>query len=337
MGALSVIDDGGSMFKSGICLLMFFALVLISCGNDNPKTDARKSDFKFCVLSHGSFTDEGANQRYYEAIQTIAKRRKLNVQYYDNVKSNAVETCINGNPNVKYDFVIAMGQQLIAPLIRISSSHPQLKTAIVGQYPGNFKNFGALSYQPSHHYLAGVVAALKSKNGRIGALITSDQLHARGEMNAFFEGARKVNPDILSYSVSVGELDNKNMVERYAMGMKDNMVDVIFVNCGSAGTDIYAWGAKNKIMTIGSIDDQHAKAPHWVVASVVTNYDKMLSYAVDLMLKGQWQGIQYRFGMAEKATDIAPLRGTLKNWNEDRFYEIYREIAEQKGEIENAN
>jgi basic membrane protein A len=315
-------------------LVLVTAIAMFGCVSKEKKTEGNSnSSFEFLVLAPGSFKDGNTNQSCYEALQDIATRWKLSFHFYDNVKSGAVEPLVSDGNEQKYDFVIVLGRQLLSPLINVSAANPKLKSAVIAQYPGNFDNLGALSYQPSHHYLAGVVAAIKSKNGRVGAMIADETPQTMEEIQAFFDGVHRVNPEILTYSVTIDRSTDSKMAIRYAEGLKDSGVDVIFVNCGYAATNIYKWAAKNKVMTIGSVYDQYSKAPGWVLTSVLVDYNKMLSYAVGLMTKGQWQGIQYRFGMVEKVTDLAPFRGKLSAKQKEFFNEIYKEVAVQKGEV----
>ncbi|MDZ4122340.1 MAG: BMP family ABC transporter substrate-binding protein, partial [Candidatus Cloacimonadaceae bacterium] len=176
-------------------------------------------------------------------------------------------------------------------------------------------------------------AALKSKSGKIGVLNRADSPQSIEENTAFNDGLRAVKADILVTNVTFDSSNSKKIVSNYADVFRKSGVDLIFNNCGPMGLDVYKWAASNNIMMIGSVDDQYYLAPSIVLTSVQINYEKMLGFALEQMMRGQWQGSLYRFGMAEKVTDIAPLRGILNASQEEVFYEIYKEIASQKGEV----
>ena len=319
-----------------ITTIFFIAMLMLmlSCGKSKPKESLENLPFKFLVLAPGSFTDDSTNQRCYEALQKIATRLKLDIHYYENVKTGKVEELIEADFKNEYNFILALGEQLILPMINVGVKHKQIKSLVIGQYRGNDVNLGALSYQFSHFYLAGVIAALKSRSGKIGILSKQDSSQNNEEVKAFSDGVRRINPNILCTNAHVGSWEDKKKAAMFAESFKVNQVDVIFNNCGNAGSAIYKWAAENKIMTVGSVDDQKFRAPRWVISSVVIDYEKMLGYAIEQMLRGQWQGTQYQFGMADKITDITLSRGVLTSKQEDIFYEVYREIAEQKGEIQ---
>jgi len=327
-------SHGGQVHIRRITTIFFIAMLMLSCGKGKPKESSENLPFKFLVLAPGSFTDDSTNQRCYEALQKIAARLKLEIHYYENVKTGKVEELIEADIKNEYNFILALGEQLILPMINVAAKHKQIKSLVIGQYRGNDINLGAISYQFSHFYLAGVMAGLKTKSGKIGILCEQDSPQNNEEVIAFSAGVRRINPDIMCTTANVGSWGDKKKAAMFAESFKANHIDVIFVNCGYAGLSIYKWAAENRIMLVGSGDNQKFRAPRWVISSVVINYEKMLGYAIEQMLRGQWQGTQYQFGMAEKITDITVSRGVLTSKQEDIFYEVYREIAEQKGEIQ---
>lgn len=316
-----------------VCIAMF----VLGCVKGDPKDDTERLPFKFLVLAPGSFEDNSTNQRCYEALQKIALRLKLDVRYYEKVNTTNVEKLIEAEPNINYNFVLCLGEQLLLPMINASEKNKQIKSVIIGQYRGNNVNLGSITYQFSHFYMAGVIAGLKCRSGKIGVLIGNNFPQTIEEVKAFAEGVRRINPEIVCMVANIGSTTDSGRARMFSESFKANNVDIIFVNCGSAGLEIHKWAAENRIMTIGSVDNQKYLAPRWVISSVIVDYEKMLSYAIEQMLRGQWQGNLYQFGMAEKVTDITPTRGVLTSKQEDIFYEIYREIAEQKGEIESTS
>ncbi len=314
------------------CISLFLlAITLMSCSREEQPDKKAYLPFRFLVLAPGCYHDGSFNQRCYEALQQISEQLKLQIDFRENVRLGAIEP-ITTETGKKYDFVIGLNPQILPTLITLSTANPEIKSAYIGHYPGNFENLCAFAYQPSHHYLAGVVAGLKTKTGRIGTIIDQDYPLTLEEVSAFYEGARRVNPKVFCNTVVTRNSKDKQPAVAAATSMKNNHVDVLFVNCGAAGNEVYKWGETNKIMTIGSVEDQYPRAPRWVLTSVITNYQDIFGYAIEQMLKGQWQGGLHRFGMADKATELAPLRGILNKEQQGRFDEIYREVTELKGE-----
>lgn len=319
------------LMRRSIALLLL-ALTLMSCTNKEQPDKRAYLPFRFLVLAPGCYHDESFNQRCYEALQAISLKMKLQMDYAENVRLGAIKQ-IEYEAGKKYDFVIGFNSQTLPTLITIATENPEVKSTYIGHYPGNFENLCAMAYQPSHHYLAGVVAGLKSKTGRIGTIIDHDYPLTLEEVNAFFEGARRVNPNVYCNTIITRNDKDRRPAIAAATALKKNMVDVIFVNCGAAGNDVYKWAKANKVMTVGSVEDQYERAQGWVLTSVITNYEDIFAYAVEQMLKGQWQGGLHRFGMADKATELAPLRGVLNKEQKELFNEVYREVTELKGEV----
>lgn len=313
--------------------LLICLIVLMGCGKSSTNVPAFKYSFSVLLLVPGVITDQSTNQKAYEAIQTIGKDLKVNAICIENVKPEQIKTIISEAASRKIDFVIGFGDNLISPLTQAALNYPNIKFAVVERFSGNFRNFGSLSYQPSYFYLAGAVAAIKSKSGKIGSLVGDNYPSTKEEVSAFLAGAKRVNPQIEFYSVILDRDSNEALALKCTEAFKNNKVDVIYVNCNQSGQSVHKWAADNKIYTIGYLDDQYRIAPKAILTSVVIDLHKLLSYSVELAMVGKWQGRAYRFGMIDDITRLTMFRGVLNPEQEMTFEEIYKELVTQRGEF----
>ncbi len=316
-----------------VFFILFFAIIVSSCTKEVSDIVISDGSFQVLALTVGAYNDQSSNQRCYEALQSLSRKLKVNIYFKSVMFPYEINDLMNVLNEKEYDFILGLDSQLYNALCKSAIENPYQKYAILGSSPGNNKNLGTITYQPSHHYLAGVVAGLKSKNGKIGMFSRHECPQSTEDINAFNDGARAVNSDIVITNVTFDSSHSKKIVANYADVFRKSGVDVLFNNCGILGLELYKWAETNKIQMIGSIDDQYRLAPSVVLTSIQKNYEKMLGFALEQMMRGQWQGSLYRFGMAEKVTDIAPLRGVLDTSQEEVFYELYKEIAIQKGEV----
>jgi basic membrane protein A len=110
-------------------------------------------------------------------------------------------------------------------------------------------------------------------------------------------------------------------------------VDVMYVNCDKAGLAIHPWAMKQRIYTIGTLNDMYRYAPPAVLTSVRLDVYKLLSLGIKLMLTGLWQGQNYRFGMLHGICGLTSFRGKLNINQQRKFEEVYRELVVNKGEF----
>lgn len=310
--------------------VVFLLIVMAGCQKEEQPDKSAYLPFRFLVLAPGSYEDASMNQRCFESLQRLSRRLKIQIDYVENVKSGSTRSVITESGS-KYNFVLGIDSQTLPTLIDISTANPEIKSAYIGHFPGSFDNLGALNFQTSHHYLAGVIAGLKTKTGKIGIIVDYLSPQKMEEVSSFIDGAKRVNSRVYCHT-SIIKSDERKLALDAASSMKKFDIDVMFVNCGAAGNDVYKWGKAHKMMTIGSIEDQYSKAPGWVLTSVIVNYDVIFGHAIEQMLKGQWQGGLQRFGMADKATELAPLRGAITKAQKEIFDEVYREVAGLKGD-----
>jgi basic membrane lipoprotein Med (substrate-binding protein (PBP1-ABC) superfamily) len=311
-----------------ICLVMLFG-----CSKSSIKTPEFKYPFSVLLLVPGSITDQNTNQRAYEAMQKIGSELKVNVLCKEIANPRQVSDVLSETMNKKIDFVIGLGGQMISPLTQAALTYPETKFAVVGRYAGNFRNFGSLSYLPSYFYLAGTVAAIKSKTGKIGALVSDNTPETKEQINAFLLGAKRINPNIELFDINIDSADNYALALKCTEAYVKQNVDVIYINCGEAGLPIHKWAQDNHIYTIGYLDDQYPKAPKAVLTSVIVDLHHLLSNSIEMVMIGKWQGRAYRYGMTDNITSLALLRGVLNPGQEIVFENIYRELTEQRGEF----
>ncbi len=311
-----------------VCLV-----ILIGCSKSSTDDSSFKYPFSVLLLLPGPTVEQSLDKRASDAMQKIGKELKVNIICMENVEPTQVKQIVAEAVNKKIDFVVGMGEQLTSPLTQAALKYPYVKFAVVGRYSGNFRNFGSLSYQTSYFYLAGSVAALKSKSGKIGSLVDDNQMTTKEEVDAFISGAKRVNPQIEMYNVILDNNDTDNLALKCTEAFKKQNVDVIYVNCNQSGVLVHKWAAENRIFTIGYLDDQYKLAPKAVLTSVVIDMHKLLSFGTEQAMIGKWQGRAYRFGMTDNISSLAILRGVLDTKQEGVFEGIYRELVAQRGEF----
>lgn len=314
-------------------LILILMLVVLGCTKqDSSKTDI-KYPFTVLLLLPGSVEDNGWSRKGYQSIQRIGHDYKINTSYRENVTPSNLEQTVKAAMTDKPDFIIGLGGQFISPLIRSANNYPQIKFAVVSNYLGNSRNLGGLSFTSSYSYLAGAVAALYSKTNRIGCIVGDKLPGSSEDVNAFVAGAKRIKPDIRTYTMWVNFLDSEQIALKDAQALKLQNVDVMYVNCDKSDTALHAWAMKQNIHTIGTLNDQYPVAPPAVLTSVRVDLYRLLSLGIEPMLSGTWQGQNYTFGMLQGVCSLTSFRGKLNINQKKQFEDVYRELVLNKGEF----
>ncbi len=285
--------------------------------------------FKVLLILPHNIDDGSWNQLGYEALIRIGKEENINVDYRQNVIPEKLSEIVDEFAGEKSLFVIAQGGEFVSALEAIALEYPQIKFAVVGSYPGNGRNYGSISTGNGFCYLAGALAAMKSKSGHIAAIMGKDHAHIKAQYVAFSEGAATINKDIRVSIRYTDSWEDQPIALKMTRELIEANVDILLINLDKVAPHIHKYAGENGIMTIGLTTDERKSFPETVLASVMTDMHKQMSTAIRIFLKGQWEGKLYRFGLAEGVTYVELKEGIFDD-KERYLYERIHALIIQK-------
>jgi basic membrane protein A len=142
-------------------------------------------------------------------------------------------------------------------------------------------------------FLAGVVAGLVTKTGKIGAIDGGDFPAIVRQSEGFILGARCVNPDVTFTQQVTGSFTDVSAARSAAQSQIAAGADVILSAVDSAVSGIYtaAKDADHPTQVIPSYFDSYDQAPDVILTSVLYNLDGIVA---DLIKKGAAGDIEPR-------------------------------------------
>ena len=160
-------------------------------------------------------------------------------------------------------------------------------------------------------YLLGLVAGKMTKTNRIGAVGTFEADDVNDEINAFFQGAKDVNPDVkvtVSFIQSwYDPIKGAEATSAQAAAGVDWMLQL---------ADGWEACTSKNIMCFGNFGDQNALAPANVPNSTVARWDPAIRHGIDEWWAFKAEGRPYAgnaepiwFTMAEGGSDLAEWHG----------------------------
>jgi len=201
------------------------------------------------------------------------------------------------------DVVIGHGGQFVEPCKAVAAVFPKTSFVVVGEYAGNGRNLGAVSFRDEETgFLAGCLAASCTSNGRVAYVGGMPLPHMRRKGVAFTKGARFITPDIVATAVFAGTwVDGAR-----ACALGDVLCragfDVVSVDADSAGLALQRHLAGRAHVIPWTMTD--TMAPEATAGQIVQRPDLLIEHNVALIWQGTWQGRQYRLGVREGVHDV---------------------------------
>ncbi len=260
-----------------LSIIIVLSMVMTGCTPASTTPDCSKADV-FCVglvTDVGKVDDKSFNQSAYEGLKQAEKDLSAQVKYVETTDSKDYAKNISTFADQKYDVIVTVGFALGEATIAAAKQYPDIKFIGVDQSQGDtVANLtGVIFDEDKSGYLAGVLAGLMSKSGKIGGVFATDVVPA---VWRFGEGYRagivSVKPDAeinIVYHNDVGfdkTFTDPEWGKTSTISMIDKGVDVIFGAGGKTGNGaLIAVAGKSTadkpIYAIGVDTDQYLTVP----------------------------------------------------------------------------
>ena len=289
--------------------------------------------FKVALLLPGPKDDGSWNQTGYEGSKLIEQELQANVSVLDSVPPEEFEQHFGDYAEQGYDLIIGHGGQFVEAAEAAAEKHPRSNFAVITPYGGNNRNLGAIAFRDSEMgYLSGALAALVSKTQKV-AYVGGEAYETGKTKAAFFKkGAQAVNSSIIAEERWLETWSDTSRGSAIGEELLKAGFDVMAVDADSAGLPIHQQAAAAGTKTIGWATDQNKLSPETIISSGIQDVARMMLQGASIAQKGQWQGTQYKFGLAAGVQSLAPSYGTLSDEHVKRIEDIQAAIL--RGEID---
>lgn len=304
-------------------MLALLVCIPIACvGNNGDRLPASSSqaasDFRVAIALPQAIDTDPWSKAGYEGLKLIEAELGAQVAYaevIDSKKYEEITKILRQYALEGFDFIIGHGSQhLTFPALEVAAKEfPRSKFASVGGGgSGNNQNLGVLQVRDGElGYLAGVVAALKTKTNKIGYIGGFDYTTLKEEAALLERGAQATKPGV---EVAIRWLRNWTdaaKAEAIARELMASGVDLFVLHGGPATLPLYPILAKAGIAIIGWDTDQYERSPDAVITSGIVKIPQLLLAGATLVREGRWEGKKYRLGLREGVFELAPFRGAL--------------------------
>jgi len=292
-------------------------MLLVGCGSASTqtskddgkatKTESSGEKLKVGFIYIGSASDGGYSQahdngrKYLEEklpnVETIVKESVPEGQEVEKVATDMIDQ------GAKVIFATSFGY--MDYIEKVSKEYPDVKFFHCSGYKttDNMSTYFGREYQA--RYLTGIVAGMKSKNGKIGYVAAFPIPEVIRATNAFALGVRSVNPNAVVKVTWTNTWYDPAKEKEAAISLLDQGVDVIgqYQDTTAAQQAAEERGA----FSIGSDLDMSASAPKANMTSAVWNWGTYYVEAVKTVMDGKFKSESYWGGIDTGIVDIAPL------------------------------
>jgi basic membrane protein A len=281
-------------------LVIMIGVLLTACGSaSSGDSKGTTKEFKVVVLSDGAKNDKSWSNSVYNG--TTKDGKNIKATYVGDLHGPADYTQqASSYASQGYDMVIMAYGDESAAALTVAKQFPKVMVC-QGPRPASTQDLAALPSnmcvwnlkQQDGTFLAGALAGLVTKTGKIGAIDGGDFPAIVRQSEGFILGARCVNPDVKFTQQVTGSFTDVSAARSAAQSQIAEGADVILSAVDSAVAGIYtaAKDADHPTQVIPSYFDSYDQAPDVILTSVLYNLDGIVA---DLIKKGAAGDIKSR-------------------------------------------
>lgn len=281
-----------------------FILTFLLAGIMALSAWAEARDIKMAYIPCGRVNDKSWSEAgYIGAKQGKAylesKGHKVKLDYTESVPVAKVEAAARDYASRGYSPIILHCGTFVEATLRAAKDHPNtwfLQAAATK----SAKNVAV--YDPAQNegpFVAGYLAGLMSKNGRVGAIGGFNWPILARQVEGFRFGARYANPCIKAFHTYINSWEDAAKAKEAALAQIDNGADVIFAATDQAARGAFSAAKSRKVYAIASYAPQHDLAPDTILTSVLYDLPLLIKKMVIKMDDGSLKGVVYSMGMSE--------------------------------------
>ncbi|AZB42330.1 BMP family ABC transporter substrate-binding protein [Bacillus sp. FJAT-42376] len=295
--------------KKYILILSACVMFLAGCMQQPEESKAEKKIKIGIMLSDVGLGDQSFSDSAFRGLQKAREELGIQFDYKELKDSKTYEQGIEELIKEDSDVVVGLGFMVQEDLEKAAKKHPKQRFVLIDAVSG-LKNITSLTFKEDEgSYLAGALAAMKSKSAIIGFVGGADVPLIRKFLDGFQKGALSINPDVQVKSVFAGNFgDDKLGLELASNLIKEN-ADILYAAAGFTGVGVLKEAQKQGVYAIGVDSDQYFYAEKAVITSMLKNVDVALYKIVkDYKKSGKLPEGHVEFGISENGVALAPVR-----------------------------
>lgn len=215
------------------------------------------------------------------------------------------------------DMVVLNGDQFTPLIEKYSPKYPQIKFIANDFDGGDYQNLKSIRYdQHEGAFLAGALAALHSKTGKVGFIGAIDISVIKAFQVGYAQGVRHISPDTevmvrhISTLPDYSGFSNPHLAFQIATSLYESGVDVIFSVAGMSGNGVIRAAETSRKFVIGVDANQDHMAKGYVLTSVMKRLDRALYEETRQACQNQFVPGDIHYGLKNSGISLTPMKFT---------------------------
>jgi len=290
-----------------LCVVAIFFMAGLICA---PEIHAAKLNVVVLTDAAG-LGDRGFNDVCWQGVERAKREFAIETTFGQSLSAAdyvADLTAAAGDA----DIVVTLGFLFVDAVKKVVPRFPHTRFIhIEGDIPG--KNVVCFDFKSEEGgYMAGIVAGLFTKTGKIGVIGGMDIPPVEAYISGFRAGVRtseqKGHTPIDVIAVSAGSFDDPEKGTSLARELIEKGVDIIFSLAGNTSTGVAdAVKASKHVYWIAEDLDKDAVIPGRVLTSALKKMDVAVYRAIRDIVQGEFQAGHFWLGASDGAIDITDM------------------------------
>ena len=287
--------------------LLTASILLMGSFGMSANADTPKDKVKAAFVYVGPTGDHGWTYRHDIGRQQVEEAfgDRVETTFVESVPEGAdaervmTQLALQGN-----DIIFATSFGYMDPLMSVAKKFPNVKFEHATGYKQseNAANYGLKLYQARH--VQGIIAGMMTKTNKICYIASFPIPEVMREINTFYLGAKKKNPDVELKITWVYTWYDPGKEKDAAVAMIQQGCDIVAQHTDSPAPLQAAEEAG--VLGFGQASDQMKFAPNAQLTATIDNWGPYYIKKVGQVLDGTWETGDYFGHMNEDAVQMAP-------------------------------
>jgi len=260
--------------------------------------------FKPAVLfDMGGKFDKSFNEGIWNGLEKFRKETGIKYREFEVRQEAQREQFLRKLASRGSDPVIAVGFGQAAALTKVAKEFPNTRFSIIDMVV-DLPNVQSIIFKEHEgSFLVGVLAAMKSKTGKVGFVGGMDIPLIHKFACGYVQGVKHINSGTTVYQKMTGTTpaawSDPARGAQLAKTMYDSGADIVYAAAGSTGLGVLQAAADNKKLSIGVDSNQNHIQPGSVLTSMLKRVDVAAYDVFKTGYKGTWKPGFKILGLAE--------------------------------------
>lgn len=296
-----------------VSMFLIMAMVMVGCADNQPAEQSEEpaaeeaSALKVALVVAGGLGDRSFYDSSNEGLKMAIEKLGVEGKVLECKNDPTLYTDQLVQASTASDVVVVVGFEFYDVIQEVAAEFPDKKYIYIDNVIENVENITCIDYKENEgSFLAGALAAMESKTGKIGMVGGMDIPVIRNFQVGYEAGAKYINPDIQVETIFAGDFEDPAKGKESALALYAKGVDIVFQVAGKTGEGVFEAAKDTGKFAIGVDSDQRYINPDAIIASMIKGVDISIYETIEKIQKGEFEsGNVYEYGAKENGVRIA--------------------------------